>query len=48
MRPSIELAKKIENKLKVKLIKLESIEKVSTHKLSSGPLTIGDMIKIRK
>lgn len=50
MKPSIELAKKLEKILNIKLIETYS-EKgtgVETQKSSSGPMTIGDLINIKK
>lgn len=47
-RPSLELAKKIERQLNIKLIKIMEEIKVSTSRSESKELTIGDFIKIRK
>ena len=46
--PNIDLAKKLEKLLKIKLVKEEKLEKVSFGKSVSGQITIGDIIKIKK
>ncbi|MBW2970591.1 multiprotein bridging factor aMBF1 [Candidatus Woesearchaeota archaeon] len=48
MEPSIKLARKLENFLKIKLIEEHKEEKRAFDKVKSGITTIGDMIKIRK
>jgi len=48
MKPSIDLARKLEHALKIKLVVVEHEESVSVEKKASGPLTIGDLIKIKK
>ncbi len=46
--PSISLAKKLEKLLKIELVDVEQDEKASVQKKNSGPLTIGDIINIKK
>ncbi len=46
-QPSIELAKKLEKALKIKLIEEYEEKHKKTAKISSGPTTIGDLIKIK-
>lgn len=46
--PNIELAKKLEKFLKVKLIEQEKVENKSFGKTDSNSLTIGDILKIKK
>lgn len=48
IRPSIELARKLEKLLKIKLVETEKDETEEYQSKKSGPLTIGDLIKIRK
>jgi len=45
--PNIDLAKKLEKLLRIKLVLEEKLEKVSFGKKDSGQITIGDIIKIR-
>ncbi len=47
-QPSLELAKKLEKALKIKLIEEYEEKHKKTAKISSGPTTIGDLIKIKK
>jgi len=46
--PNIDLAKKLEKLLKIKLVQENKLEKVSFGKKDSGQITIGDIIKIKK
>lgn len=46
--PPMALAKKLERLLKIKLIEVETEAAVKTSKNSSGPLTIGDLLKVKK
>ncbi len=46
--PPISLAKKLEKLLKIKLVEVEQEEKAEAVRKGSGPLTIGDIIKIKK
>jgi putative transcription factor len=46
--PPISLARKLEKLLKVKLVEVEQEEKAETGKKASGPLTIGDIINLKK
>ncbi|MBS3148541.1 TIGR00270 family protein [Candidatus Woesearchaeota archaeon] len=48
LKPSLELARKLEKILKIKLVEIEKEEQESYEKNKSGPLTIGDLIKIKK
>ena len=48
MNPSIELAHKIQRKLHLRLVEMQKSEKNQSFSKSSGPVTIGDMITIRK
>ncbi|MFH1774907.1 MAG: multiprotein bridging factor aMBF1 [Methanobacteriota archaeon] len=48
MVPTMELAKKLEKVLEVKLIEELEEEKITGTRISAGELTIGDVIKIRK
>lgn len=45
--PPIDLAKKLERLLRIKLIEIEEEETPEAAKKSSGPLTIGDIINIK-
>lgn len=47
-KPSLELARKLEKKLNIKLIETYHEEFKPNKKENSGPLTIGDLIKIKK
>ncbi len=46
--PPIDLAKKLERSLKIKLVEIEEEEKAEAAKKTSGPLTIGDIINLKK
>ena len=46
--PPIDLAKKLERLLRIKLVEIEQEEKPEAAKKSSGPLTIGDIINLKK
>ena len=46
--PPIDMAKKLERLLRIKLVEIEQEEKTDTQKRSSGALTIGDIINIKK
>ncbi len=46
--PPIDLAKKLERLLRIKLVEIEEEEKPEAAKKSSGPLTIGDIINLKK
>jgi len=46
--PPISLARKLEKILKIKLVEVEKEEEVSSESKRSGPMTIGDLIKIKK
>ena len=46
--PPISMARKLEKLLKIKLVEIEEEEKTSSQAKKSGPLTIGDILKIRK
>jgi putative transcription factor len=46
-QPSLELVKKLEKALKIKLIEEYEEKHKKTAKISSGPTTIGDLIKIK-
>ena len=46
--PPISLAKKLEKALKITLVEVEAEEKVESQKKGAGPLTIGDIINIKK
>jgi len=46
--PPISMAKKLEKLLKIKLVEIEEEEKTETAKKSSGPLTIGDILNLKK
>ena len=46
--PPIDLAKKLERLLRIKLVEIEEEEKAETAKKSSGPLTIGDILNVKK
>ena len=46
--PPIDMAKKLERLLRIKLVEIEQEEKAETAKKSSGPLTIGDIINLKK
>jgi len=46
--PPIDLAKKLERLLKIKLVEIEEEEKAEAATKSSGPLTIGDIINLKK
>ena len=46
-RPPIAMAKKLERLLKIRLVEVEREESSSVEKKSSGPLTIGDIIKLK-
>jgi len=48
IKPTIDVAKKLEKILGIKLVKELKFEKVDLGKKSSEGLTIGDLIKIRK
>lgn len=48
LKPSIDLARKLERLLKIKLVDVEQEESVSSAQNKSGPLTIGDLIKLKK
>lgn len=48
MRPSIKLAKKLERFLEIKLIEEFKKKAFNPDKKSSGPLTIGDLIAIKR
>ncbi len=45
--PNIKLAQKIEKFLKIKLIEEKTLEKTELKTTQSGPLTIGDLIKLK-
>lgn len=47
-KPSIGLARKLEKKLNIKLIEEEKSISVNIKQNKSGPLTIGDLIKVKK
>jgi putative transcription factor len=47
-QPSLELTKKLEKALKIKLIEEYEEKHKKTPIISSGPTTIGDLIKIKK
>ncbi|VVB81079.1 Helix-turn-helix [uncultured archaeon] len=46
--PPISLAKKLEKLLKIKLVEFEQEDEVSNEKRGSGPLTIGDILNVKK
>jgi putative transcription factor len=46
--PPIDLAKKLERLLRIKLVEIEEEEEAEAAKKSSGPLTIGDIINLKK
>ena len=46
--PTIEIAKKLERFLNIKLIEEYKEEKIAQEKTSSKALTVGDLIKIKK
>jgi len=46
--PPIDMAKKLERLLRIKLVEVEEEEKVSAEKRKSGPLTIGDILNLKK
>ena len=46
--PPIDMARKLEKLLKIVLVEDEKEEKVESQKRASGPLTIGDLIKVKK
>lgn len=46
--PNLELAEKLEKRLKIKLIEEYEEEHKKTEKIDTGITTIGDLIKIRK
>ncbi len=46
--PPIDMAKKLERLLRIKLVEVEQEEEVSAGKKGSGPLTIGDIINLKK
>ena len=48
MKPSLRLAKKLQNFLGIKLIEEFKPQKRTHAKTSSGPLTIGDLITIKR
>jgi len=48
LKPSINLARKLERVLKITLVEVEEITKVESSKKPSGPLTIGDILNVKK
>ena len=46
--PPISMAKKLEKLLKIRLVEVEQEGEVSKEKRGSGPLTIGDIINVKK
>ena len=48
LTPSLKMAKKLERLLKVKLIEVQEETKVDLQQKSAGPLTIGDILKIKR
>ena len=46
--PPISLARKLEKLLKIKLVEFEQEGEISREKRASGPLTIGDIMKVEK
>lgn len=46
--PPISMARKLEKLLKIKLVELEEEEKTEKAQKASGPLTIGDIINLKK
>ena len=46
--PSIELARKLEKFLHIQLVEQKEVEKISSTKKSSGNLTIGDLMQLKK
>ena len=46
--PPISMAKKLEKLLKIKLVEIEEEESMGSPKKASGPLTIGDIINVKK
>lgn len=46
--PPIDMAKRLERLLKVKLVEVEQEEAVVSDKRGSGPLTIGDILSLKK
>ena len=46
--PPMSLAKKLEKLLKIKLVEVEQEEKAEAQKGSTGPLTIGDILNVKK
>ena len=46
--PPISMAKKLEKMLKIKLVEVEEEEKAEPQKKGSGPVTIGDLINVKK
>ena len=47
MKPSIKLAQKLEKLLKIRLLAQDDTPTVTTATRDTGPLTIGDMIKLK-
>lgn len=48
LEPNIDLAKKLERKLKVRIIEETETKAPAVARTNSGPVTLGDVIKIRK
>jgi len=48
LNPSISLARKLERALKIRLVEEEQSEPVEVKAKSTGPLTIGDLLKVKK
>lgn len=46
--PPISMAKKLEKLLKIKLVEIEQEEEATAQKKASGPLTIGDILKVKE
>ncbi len=46
--PPIAMARKLEKLLKIKLVEVEQEGEVSKEKRASGPLTIGDLLNVKK
>jgi len=46
--PPILMARKLEKLLKIKLVEVEKEDEVSKEKRASGPLTIGDILNVKK
>jgi len=48
LTPSLKMAKKLERLLRVRLLEVQEETKVDLQQKSGGPMTIGDMLKIKR